>query len=170
MRHLSIVPLILGSVFLAGCDREYREMDSEELIHWASTFEEEDYRKSISLYSMAIDRATDDAVLAEARRKKGVFLIKHGMGAEGNALLLDAAEYYSFTYLLSNDPRDIFQFGLCVIHLGYEDEFWTGIDRWIEEHPEATDLRTLRTVMERRRESQGPNKPASSSPNPLRVD
>jgi len=170
MRCFSIIPAILGSVFLTGCDWEYRKMDSEGLIHWASTFEEEDYRKSISLYSMATDRAHDDALLAEARRKKGVFLIEHGRKAEGDALLLDAAYYYSFTYLLSNDPRDIFQFGLCVIHLGYEDEFWTGIDSWIEAHPEATDLRTHKTVMERRRESQGPNKADIASPIPQRVD
>jgi len=170
MRSFSIILAILGSVFLPGCDWEYRNMDSDELIHWARSYSDEDYKKSLSLYSMAIDRAENDAVLAEARRNKGVILIKHGNEDEGEKLLRQAARYYSFAYFLSNNGDDLFHFGLCVLHLGYDDQFLSNIDQWIEVHPKDTNLRALKTIAERRRDSQGPNKPEISSPITPRVD
>jgi len=145
-------------------------MDSEELIHWASAYADGDFQKSLSLYSMAIERANDDAILAEAQMRKGVLLIEHGSEDEGMGLLRSAVRYYSFAYFLSEDPRDIFHFGLCVLHLGYDDEFTTNIDHWIDAHPDDDNLRALKTIAERRRKPPGPNNAAISSPIPLRVD
>jgi len=141
-------------------------MDPEEVLHWAITYAEEDSRKSLSLYSMVINRTDDAALLNEAKRNKGALLLDHGSKADGEALLREAAQYYSFTYLLSNDPDDVFQFAWCAILLGYEDECWSKIDAWIEKHPETTKLQNLKNALKGRRESKGPNKPAMDKPDP----